>query len=164
MSELFHHGIKGQKWGVRRFQNKDGTLTAAGSKRYSIDNGELKSRIKKSFDAKNFREKNTADDEVFDYLKNSMSNRHYKKISAARDEYLKASRLVDTSNDSNYEERYARFDKADKKLTAECNKFIDDMLDSELGQMSCKDISSKSLSNAPVEKYIKDLMSWQVRW
>ena len=31
--ELYHHGIKGQKWGVRRFQNPDGTRTAAGRKR-----------------------------------------------------------------------------------------------------------------------------------
>ena len=31
---ISHHGIKGQKWGVRRFQNPDGTLTDAGSKRY----------------------------------------------------------------------------------------------------------------------------------
>lgn len=37
MSELRHHGIKGQKWGVRRFQNKDGSLTPAGAKRYSAD-------------------------------------------------------------------------------------------------------------------------------
>ena len=34
-----HHGVKGQKWGVRRFQNKDGTLTPAGKKKYgSKDN------------------------------------------------------------------------------------------------------------------------------
>ncbi len=33
MKELYHHGIKGQKWGIRRFQNKDGTLTTAGKKR-----------------------------------------------------------------------------------------------------------------------------------
>ena len=33
MSELMHYGIKGMKWGVRRYQNKDGTLTAAGKKR-----------------------------------------------------------------------------------------------------------------------------------
>ena len=32
-NELYHHGILGQKWGVRRYQNKDGTLTAAGKKR-----------------------------------------------------------------------------------------------------------------------------------
>ncbi|MBP5598371.1 MAG: hypothetical protein J6Y02_23595 [Pseudobutyrivibrio sp.] len=33
-SDLMHHGIKGQRWGVRRFQNEDGSLTAAGRKRY----------------------------------------------------------------------------------------------------------------------------------
>ena len=32
---LCHHGILNQKWGIRRFQNKDGSLTAAGKKRYS---------------------------------------------------------------------------------------------------------------------------------
>ena len=31
-NELYHHGIKGMKWGIRRYQNKDGTLTAAGKK------------------------------------------------------------------------------------------------------------------------------------
>ena len=35
--ELYHWGIKGMKWGVRRYQNKDGTLTAAGKKHYSGD-------------------------------------------------------------------------------------------------------------------------------
>lgn len=32
--QLYHHGIKGMKWGVRRFQKKDGSLTSAGRKRY----------------------------------------------------------------------------------------------------------------------------------
>lgn len=40
-SDLYHHGIKGMRWGVRRFQNKDGSLTDAGKKRYSDDGSEL---------------------------------------------------------------------------------------------------------------------------
>ena len=38
--ELYHHGIKDQHWGIRRWQNPDGTLTEAGKKRYWGKNGE----------------------------------------------------------------------------------------------------------------------------
>ena len=49
-NELYHHGIKGQKWGVRRFQNKDGTRTAAGTRREkenlsSMSDQELRDKI-----------------------------------------------------------------------------------------------------------------------
>lgn len=37
--ELYHHGIKGQKWGVRRYQDVDGSLTPEGRQRYRVDKG-----------------------------------------------------------------------------------------------------------------------------
>lgn len=36
-SYLYHHGTKGMKWGVRRYQNEDGSLTALGEKRLARD-------------------------------------------------------------------------------------------------------------------------------
>lgn len=45
-NELFHWGIKGMKWGVRRYQNKDGSLTPDGKKRYDRDIADNNSRKK----------------------------------------------------------------------------------------------------------------------
>lgn len=44
--ELYHHGTKGMKWGIRRYQNKDGSLTPAGRKRYNAEVESLKNREK----------------------------------------------------------------------------------------------------------------------
>ena len=45
---LTHHGIKGQKWGIRRFQNDDGSLTTKGKQRYKETNDNKK---KKDFES-----------------------------------------------------------------------------------------------------------------
>lgn len=47
--ELAHFGIKGMHWGVRRFQQADGTLTSAGKKRYSTDR---KTKLTESVESK----------------------------------------------------------------------------------------------------------------
>ena len=36
-NDLVHHGVLGMKWGVRRYQNKDGSLTPEGMRRYGVD-------------------------------------------------------------------------------------------------------------------------------
>ena len=45
--ELCHHGVVGMKWGVRRYQRKDGSLTPAGKKRYDKDMAKLKAEEEK---------------------------------------------------------------------------------------------------------------------
>ena len=42
--ELYHHGVKGQKWGVRRYQKKDGSLTPAGKERVQARNNIIRNR------------------------------------------------------------------------------------------------------------------------
>lgn len=50
--ELEHHGIKGQKWGVRRFQNEDGSLTALGKKHAGVYNKQAKGNTHQNFENK----------------------------------------------------------------------------------------------------------------
>mgnify|MGYP001258081009 CR=1 FL=1 len=58
LNELYHYGILGMKWGVRRYQNKDGTLTAAGKIRYGVR--KLGQKIEKAReDEKAYRDKLT---------------------------------------------------------------------------------------------------------
>ena len=61
---LAHHGILGMKWGVRRYQNEDGTLTEAGKKKYG--NSAKRLKVKNAKEA--YKKRNKFTDEELDQL------------------------------------------------------------------------------------------------
>lgn len=61
---LYHHGIKGMKWGVRRFQRKDGSLTPAGRKRYDVPDEINKSTHRQRIEKKYMESKGMTKDEA----------------------------------------------------------------------------------------------------
>lgn len=82
---LCHHGVKGMKWGVRRYQNKDGTLTDIGKKR-------LVSRVQRADEINNSRKVNRLINKAFaDYKKTSKS---YQTALASRNNLAKMDREI----------------------------------------------------------------------
>ena len=80
-NELNHHGIKGQKWGIRRFQNKDGSLTLAGRKRQKQNNdGPMHEDHSKSHSIKSV--KSMSDKELRDRINRLNMERQYAQLTA----------------------------------------------------------------------------------
>ena len=59
INELYHFGIKGMKWGIRRYQNKDGTLTKARRRRAQKDANSLSKAMSKELDSTNDFQRST---------------------------------------------------------------------------------------------------------
>lgn len=88
--ELKHYGILGMKWGIRRYQNPDGTLTAAGKRRYGAE-GEYHYESRQTKRAKEAAEQMRAYSHSSE-RKERYANRvkDYERIDAEREKYAKS--------------------------------------------------------------------------
>ena len=144
--ELYHHGIKGQKWGVRRYQNADGTLTSEGKSRYNTD-----SRFKRKIDRKDnsWIKKTRANSNYID-LYNKQAREFNKKIKEINSKY-DGKNLLKTPENNNY------FDS--NNLTATGKKYMKEILDMQ--NTAYKSIS-KEYGSSPSGRYELELFVKEV--
>nr|DAG27776.1 MAG TPA: hypothetical protein [Caudoviricetes sp.]DAT69843.1 MAG TPA: hypothetical protein [Caudoviricetes sp.] len=89
--ELYHWGIKGMKWGVRRYQNKDGTLTEEGKKRYISDHEDYtRAHTKKSV-------REMSDSELNVRINRLQKERQYAQLTASPSKIQKAIKVATTT-------------------------------------------------------------------
>lgn len=111
-TDIQHWGIKGQKWGVRRYQNLDGSLTPAGRKRYSNSDGSLNKKGQKKLDVTAYERDRTK--------RRQAEEQKTKTRTAAREQLHKQLKPDDVIEEGNYK-RYL----SDKTYRNKLNKDAD---------------------------------------
>lgn len=144
--ELYHHGIRGQKWGVRRFQNEDGSYTSAGAKRYA-DAGEAASKAK--------AEKKAASREMWRDPTNANKVASYYTASARARQARLAKIKAGAEFGKEAATTIAKGTKSAIKSAADASEAVNKVRNSKLGKKAAeKNRINKTVGSSRTNKYI----------
>ena len=144
---LCHHGIKGQKWGIRRYQNPDGTLTEEGRKRYGFDSQLTRNEIrniKKQYNRADFSMNPLGRAEDISLNKDNVLSKNtwkiYEDYAITRDKLN--SELGNTKPGS---KRYLEIEKELNDLRKERDDILHEYIDNALGQYKNDKVGSAKI-------------------
>ena len=120
--ELYHHGIQGQKWGIRRYQNPDGTLTEAGKQRYY---GGIRPEDEKYFRLKN--DKPRSYQRSLNRMDQAYADAYAEKVHYNRQAQKRMDKMLDRSKKIGWDISNDPDKSGDKKLQKYSDKFVDSL-------------------------------------
>ena len=127
-NELYHYGVKGQKWGVRRYQNSDGSLTDNGKKRVAKLNAKINKADKKAIESFNSSKKHFQDKKFFSKEKGLDE---YQKATLSKnysDHYLKKLRAMGINRNESLKVRAAEYEAGKAFAKSYGDKKVKDVL------------------------------------
>ena len=130
-NELYHHGVKGQKWGIRRYQNSDGSLTDAGKKRVAKLNAKIDKADKKAIEAFNSSKKHFQDKKIFSKEKGLDEYQKATFSKKTSDYYRKNLRSMGVNRNESLKVRAAEYEVGKAFAEKYGNKKIKDVLRNE---------------------------------